>query len=107
MPGKHTRNAGLGYSPRTAADHARLGTGEPRLSLFQPDGSDGIVFVADDRPGLDAVKTIYARKYAAPARTLARRREVAQRAREAADVQGWTLTADERTMLDAFAPGDA
>jgi hypothetical protein len=102
MPGQHTRNAGLGYSPRTAADHARLGTTEPRLWLFQPDGTDGICFVADDEPGLDAVKAIHARKYTSPARTLARRREVVERAQEAAQALGWVLTAGEQAMLEAF-----
>ena len=102
MSGGHTRNAGLGYNTRTAADHARRGTSEPRLSLFQPAGTDAISFVADDEPGLDAVKAIHARKYAAPSRTLARRRETVMRAREAADAMGWVLTADERQILADF-----
>ena len=107
MPGGHPRNAGLGYSGRTAADHRRQGTSEPRLSLFHGGGTDGISFCADDEPGFDVVKTIYARKYATPARTLARRRETVQRAQETAQALGWVLTPEERAMLEGFAPGDA
>jgi len=63
---------------------------------------DAISVRADDLPGRDAVSAIQARKRTTPARTLARRREVCRLAREAADVLGWTLTADERAMIEAF-----
>src|SRR5450759_1767624 len=110
MPGGHPRNAKIGVTWRCGAsrrdsDAARL-TAEHDVALGRW-RFDGISVWPDDRPGLDAVEAINARKHATPARTLARRREVVERAREAADVQGWTLTADERAMLDAFAPGDA
>jgi hypothetical protein len=32
----------------------------------------------------------------------ARRRETVERVQEAANAMGWTLTADERTMIEAF-----
>lgn len=105
MPGTHPRNAKFGVTWRCGAtrrgiDDARLATAHHvALGRWR---FDGISVWPDDRPGLDAVEAINARKHATPARTLARRREVVQRAREAADVQGWTLTADERNMLEAF-----
>ena len=110
MPGTHPRNARLGVTWRCGAE-CRGSDDDARLTAFYMahgrERCDVISVWPDDLPRLDAVSGNNARKHATPARTLARRREVVERAREAADVQGWTLTADERTMLDAFAPGDA
>jgi hypothetical protein len=106
MPGGHTRNARLSVSQGTREWYVHWGHDRARLSRDRMDSPsdrlDFISVVADDLPGRDAVYTIMSRKYETPARTLARRRETVQRAQEAADVQGWTLTADERTMLEAF-----
>jgi len=123
MPGTHPRNAKLSVRWSCAPAHPSTEVvhhaGAPRpYRLISPpndarlrvhhvaDGRqrfDAISVRADDRPGRDAVSAIQARKRTTPARTLARRREVVQLAQEAADVQGWTLTADERTMIEAFA----
>ena len=126
MPGTHPRNAKLSVRwcapahPSTEVVHF-AGSPRPYRLISHPNDArlrvhhvadgrqrfDAISVRADDRPGRDAVSAIQARKRTTPARTLARRREVVQRAREAAQALGWVLTADERTMLDAFAPGDA
>ena len=113
MPGGHTRNAGLGVFMHTADSEAaaRWGWDMTRLTLERIKSGgrdfDAISVLADDLPGRDAARAIAARKRTTRARTLARRRDTVQRAQEAAQAMGWTLTADERKMLDAFAPGDA
>ena len=106
MPGTHPRNAKIGVTWRCGA--TCRGSDDERLTVEHDVALgrwrfDGISIWPDNRPGLDAVEAINMRKHATPARTLARRREVVQLAQEAADVQGWTLTADERTMIEAFA----
>jgi len=127
MPGTHPRNAKLSVrwscGPAHPSTEVLQTAGAPRpYRLISPpndarlrahhvaDGRqrfDAISVRADDMPGRELARSIMARKRTSPARTLARRREVVQLANEAAQALGWTLTADERTMLDAFAPGDA
>ena len=108
MPGTRPRNASLGIFMHTADSEraARLGWDMTRLTVDH-NGCDGKEFdtidvLADDLPGRDAVRAIVARKRTTRACTLARRRDTVQRAQEAAQAMGWTLTADERKMLEAF-----
>ncbi|MFA4929874.1 MAG: hypothetical protein WC558_15265 [Patulibacter sp.] len=82
-----------------------MGSGAPsgqRLELHHVDAGrehfDGILVRPDDRAAVAKI----ARRATTPGRTLARRREVVERARKAADLQGWTLTAEEQAMLRAF-----
>ena len=102
MPGTHTRKASLGVNWSTAPEAARHGHDTTRLAVERIGGSDVISFLADDLQGRDAVAAIMARKRTTRARTLARRRDTVQRAQEAARALGWVLTAEERTMLEAF-----
>lgn len=110
MPGTHPRNAGLVGGGSTAAEAARHGHDTQRLSIWHNakcgrQNFDAIRLLADDEPGRVAVLAMVRRRYATRARTLARRRETVQRAQEAADALGWTLTADERDMLESFVQG--
>ena len=106
MPGAHTRNAKLGVNWSTAPEAARWGRDMTRLTAERitcgGEDFDAISFLADDLQGRDAVAAIMARKRTTRARTLARRQDTVQRAQEAAQALGWVLTADERTMLEAF-----
>jgi hypothetical protein len=108
MPGTHPRNAKLTGFMHTADSEvaARWGWDMTRLRVRRiecgREDFDAISLLADDEPGREAVQAIQARERTTRARTLARRRDTVERAQEAADAMGWTLTEDERAALEAF-----